>query len=139
MLLPRGFLHVWSPDGSLIAVSSGRTIRGALQTERLELLSLKSGETRTLYEVRDTLNDPSVGDQTWSPDGKGLYFKSHDAMGRASLWYIPISGGRPRLLVRFDDPERPSYRFNFGTDGKRFVFAINDRQSDIWVAEANRK
>jgi dipeptidyl aminopeptidase/acylaminoacyl peptidase len=120
-------------------VATGRTIRGALQAERLELVPVDSGAPTVLYAVRDTINDPSVGDPTWSPDGKGLYFKSHDVNGRASFWYVPVSGGRPRLLVRFDDPDRPSFRFNFGTDGKRFFFAINDRQSDIWVAEVSKK
>ncbi|HEY7566130.1 MAG TPA: protein kinase [Gemmatimonadaceae bacterium] len=137
--LPRGFINVWAPDGRTIAVATGRTIRGALQAERLELVPVDSGAPTVLYAVRDTINDPSVGDPTWSPDGKGLYFKSHDVNGRASFWYVPVSGGRPRLLVRFDDPDRPSFRFNFGTDGKRFFFAINDRQSDIWVAEVSKK
>jgi len=37
--------------------------------------------------------------------------------------------------VRFDDPARPSYRFHWATDGRRFYFTINDRQSDIYVVE----
>ena len=89
--------------------------------------------------MRDTINDPTMGDPTWSDDGKGLYFKSHDVSGRASLWYIPLSGARPTLLVRFDDLKRPSYRFKFGTNGEQFFFAINDRQSDIWIAEVSKK
>jgi hypothetical protein len=37
--------------------------------------------------------------------------------------------------VRFDDPAKPSYFNNGGTDDQRFYFIINDRQSDIYVAE----
>jgi Tol biopolymer transport system component len=136
-LLRRGFLHTWSPDGRAIAVASGRTIRGAFQSERLELVPLDGSEPMVLYAVKDTVHDPLVGDPAWAPDGSRIFIKSHDVEGRASIWSLPVSGGRPRLLVRFDDPERPSARFNFGTDGERFYFTINDRQSDISVAEVN--
>ena len=136
-LLRRGFLHTWSPDGRVIAVASGRTIRGAFQSERLELVPLDGSEPTLIYAVTDTVNDPFVGDPAWDPDGRRIFIKSHDMEGRASIWSLPVSGGRPRLLVRFDDPARPSFRFNFGTDGERFYFAINDRQSDISVAEVS--
>jgi hypothetical protein len=69
------------------------------------------------------------------PTGQALYFKSHDARGRASFWSISVAGGRPRLLARLDDPARASSRFEFASDGKRFYFTVEDRQSDIWVAE----
>lgn len=44
-------------------------------------------------------------------------------------------GGIPRLLVRFDDPTRPSSRAEFATDGKRFYFTVQERESDIWRME----
>jgi Tol biopolymer transport system component len=137
-LLPRGFLHSWSPDGRTIAVATGRTIRGGFQSERLELVPLDRSEPRVLYAVRDTVSDPIVEDATWSPDGKGIYFKSHDPLGAASFWYIPVTGGRPRLLVRFEDPARSSFRANFGTDGSHFYFTINIRRGDVWVAEVSQ-
>ncbi len=55
--------------------------------------------------------------------------------GRASFWSLPTTGGRPRMPVRFDDPTKPSYHPAWVTDGRRFYFTINDRQSDIYVAE----
>jgi RNA polymerase sigma factor (TIGR02999 family) len=133
--LARGFLHAWSPDGTRIAVASGRTIRGTDHAERLELIRPDSGEAVTLYAVADTVNDPIVGDPQWAADGRGIYFKSHDPVGRASIWYQALAGGRPRLLVRFDDLARPSFRPNFTTDGVRFFFTINARESDIWLAD----
>jgi hypothetical protein len=48
---------------------------------------------------------------------------------------VSAEGGRPRLLVRFTDPERQSSRRDFATDGSRLYFAIEDRQSDVFVAE----
>jgi hypothetical protein len=37
--------------------------------------------------------------------------------------------------VRFDDPAWQSSRAFFATDGKRFYFPVEDRESDIYVAE----
>ena len=71
----------------------------------------------------------------WSRDGRTIYFKAADREGRASIWGVTATGYRARLLVRFDDPVRPSYRNQWATDGRRFYFTINDRQSDIYVAQ----
>jgi len=56
-------------------------------------------------------------------------------MGHASIWYQRLTGGRPIMLVRFDDFARQSYRSNFAVGAGRFFFAMNDRQSDVFVAE----
>jgi Tol biopolymer transport system component len=138
-ILPHGFLHWWSPDGKSLVVASGRTIRGSFQSERLEIVPVDSGHPVTVYAVSDTVNDPVIGDPRWSSDGTRIYFKSQDNLDRSSIWSLALPNGRPRLLVRFDDPARPSFRPNFTTEGKRFYFAINDRQSDIWVADIARK
>jgi hypothetical protein len=74
-----------------------------------------------------------------SPDGRTIYFKAFDADGRAEFWSVPASGGSPRLLVRFADAARPSNRPDFSVDARRFYFAIDDRQSDIWIAELVKK
>jgi serine/threonine-protein kinase len=133
--LDHGFGWSWSPDGSLIALTTGRRIRGSQPTERIEVMASDSGAPRTLYAVVDTTRDPVVGRIDFARDGAGLYFKSHDALGRASFWYLPLTGGRPALLVRFDDFSRQSFRSNFAAGAGRFFFTINDRQSDVWVAD----
>jgi hypothetical protein len=48
---------------------------------------------------------------------------------------VNAAGGRPRLLVRFNDLSRPSSRRDFAVDENRLFFAIEDRQSDVFVAE----
>jgi len=58
---------------------------------------------------------PPADDCLWSPDGLSIYYKAHDAQGRASFWSVSSAGGAPRLLVSFDDPERQSRRKDFGT------------------------
>jgi hypothetical protein len=48
---------------------------------------------------------------------------------------MPLSGGVPRLLVRFDDPLRPSFRPEFATDGERLFFTVGSQESDLWVMD----
>ncbi|HWC72362.1 MAG TPA: hypothetical protein VG454_00395, partial [Gemmatimonadales bacterium] len=71
----------------------------------------------------------------WSPDGRTLYCKVHDARGFTSFWSVSAQGGRPRLLLRMDDPAWQSTRNDFATDGKRLFFDVEDRQSDVFVAQ----
>ena len=83
--------------------------------------------------------DPLAELAIYADNGRELYFKSHDEKLRASFWSIPATGGRPRLLVRFEDTDRATNRFDFATDGARFYFTIEDRQSDIWKAEVAKR
>ena len=122
----------WSPDGRLILGS-------ALRTKAVAMMAVAGGEPRILYMPRPGTTDPGAERVEWSPDGRTIYFKSLDAVGKASLWKLSPSGGRPQLLVRFDDPTRPSSRPDFATDGRYFYFTIEDRQSDIAVAEVSKR
>jgi Tol biopolymer transport system component len=125
-----GWRPEWSPDG--------RSIAFVLPADgRIGVAPADSGAQRNVYLPGP--GDPVAELAIYSRSGQELYFKSHDARGRASFWSIPVTGGRPRLLARFDDPARASNRFEFASDGKRFYFTIEDRQSDIWVAEVTRR
>jgi Tol biopolymer transport system component len=125
-----GWRPEWSPDGRSIAfVAPAKGSIGVVPAD--------SGLQRDVYLPGP--GDPLAELAIYSRSGRELYFKSHDARGRASFWSIPATGGRPRLLARFDDPARASNRFEFASDGKRFYFTIEDRQSDIWVAEVARR
>jgi hypothetical protein len=59
--------------------------------------------------------------------------KTFDAGGRAALWALAVDGGAPRLLVRFDEPLRPTRRPEFGVDAKRLYFTLAQSESDVWV------
>ena len=96
-----------------------------------------SGAPRDLYVP--AADGPPAELAIFSADGREVYFKSHDTRGRASFWSIPAAGGAPRLLARFDDPTHASNRFDFASDGRRFYFTVEDRQSDVWVAEVTRR
>jgi hypothetical protein len=75
----------------------------------------------------------------WSADGRTLYYKAYDDRERSSIWSVAVAGGTPRLLIRFDDPMRPSSRREFATDGARLYFTIAEHESDVWVMELLRR
>ncbi|MDB4915478.1 MAG: protein kinase [Gemmatimonadetes bacterium] len=125
--LARGTVPVWSVDGRTIAFSTaGGGIRG---------ISPDSGAMRTLYTPVLTRGDPIAQTVLWSADPNVIYIKGRDAARRGGIWSITLGGGAPRLLLRLDDPAHPSDRPDFATDGKRFFFTIDDRQSDVWIAK----
>ncbi len=117
----------WSPDGTQLIVT---TPEGDIVT-----VVASSGAADTIYLPRVGTLDPLAETAAWGPDGRSIWLKSHDDEGNAALWSLTGRGAEPKLLVRFDDPTRPSYRVEWATDGTRIFFALNDRQSDVWVAD----
>jgi Tol biopolymer transport system component len=113
----------WSPDGRAIVY---------VHDAALWLIAPEGGPPHRLLASRDSTDGftPLLG--VWSPDGRTIYYKALDTLGRATLWSVPAGGGAPTLLVRFDDPARSSPRAEFTTDGKRFFFTIPEREGDIW-------
>ncbi len=117
-----GSLGRWSPDGRLIAHRS----RGAIW-----VIPPEGGDARRLIQ-----HPPGpLGGVAWSADGSGVYYRAFDADGYDGIWSIPVRGGSPRLLVRFDDPSRPAGRQEGGPGAGRFFFTISSRESDIWVTQ----
>jgi tricorn protease-like protein len=116
----------WSPDGRFIAYIS---------SSRLRVVPAEGGDPRTIVESKDSSILPSPVYSRWSKDGRTVYYKAYNAEGEASFWSVPVSGGKPELLVRFDDPSRLSTRSEFATDGERFYFTLANYESDIWVGE----
>jgi Tol biopolymer transport system component len=92
-----------------------------------------------VYKPIDGSSDPRGECPLFSADGTTLYFKSHDARGVSSIWSVPVAGGRPRLLVRFDVLTRQSNWPELSTDGKRFYFTLDDSQSDLYVVSLNKR
>jgi hypothetical protein len=104
----------------------------------LLVVSTDSGPPRTLIDASVTGN--LRAEQTeWSADGRTIYFKSHDERSNGSFWSIPASGGTPTLLVRVDDPARPSYRPDWALRNNRLYFTIDQRESDVWVIEIPKR
>ena len=116
----------WSPGGDAIVY---------LRNTGLWVISPRGGAPRLLVDTSDPAIRPAPLLAQWAPDGRTIYYKALDAEGHASIWSIPAEGGKSKLLVRFDDPTRPSSRAEFATDGKRLYFTVSERESDIWQME----
>jgi Tol biopolymer transport system component len=116
----------WSPDGSLIAYISGNSLKVILPD---------NGDPRVLVSSQDPAILPTPRFPEWSADGRVVYYKARDAEGYSSFWSVPALGGKPKLLVRFDNPSRKSIRPEFATDGSRLFFTLTENKSDIWVMD----
>jgi Tol biopolymer transport system component/DNA-binding SARP family transcriptional activator len=121
-----GWAGRWAPDGHAIVYC---------RSDGLWLISPQGTGARHLLVAGDSGGQPAPELALWSPDGGTIYYKAFDQAGRSSLWSMPAAGGAPRLLVRFDDPSRPSTRPEFATDGTNLYFTIGARQSDVWAME----
>ena len=117
----------WSPDGKSVFAVVGRS---------LVLASVDSGADRILYTPGP--NDPTPETAMFSSDGRSVYFKSHDAAGHAMFSVVPATGGQARVIVRFPDLLRPSSRQGFGMSATKFYFPVEDRQSNVWIADLTR-
>ena len=110
-----GNLPKWSPDGAFIAFTTGSDV---------SVVPAEGGEVRILAKAVGYSN------QAWSSDAQTVYYKPG-----SSIWSVPASGGDPKLLVRFDDPERRSIRYEWAVGAGRFFFTLTEHESDIWVME----
>jgi Tol biopolymer transport system component len=115
-----------SPDGKFIAFSSA----GAVM-----VMSATGDSARALVPRKEHSADPRAVYVDWSDDSRTVYYLAVDPAEQTSVWAVPVAGGEPRLMVRFDDPTREWHRFGFAARHGRFWFTVGDRQSDVWAAE----
>ena len=119
----------WSPDGRAIV---------HCRPDGLWLVAPDGSSPRRLVAGGDSLR-PGPELAHWSRDGRTIYYKAFDTAGRSSFWAVSAAGGAPRLIIRFDDPARPSSRAEFATDGVRLYFTVGSRQSDVWTMALRRR
>ena len=129
--LASGYWPDWSPDDRWL-VFSHQQLGGAVG-----IIPVDSGPERVVLDPARA--GPRAELPSWSADGRTIYFKSHDGRGIASIWAIPFAAGPPKLLVRFDDPNHPSYRPEVTVGGGRIYFTIDDRQADVYVMDVIRR
>ena len=86
---------VFSPDGTLLAVSAQR--RPGFESDRwyIDLYNLATGSKRTLFESPDI----SVEEFTFSSNGRSIFFTASEK-GTLNLYVIPVSGGAPKLVTK---------------------------------------
>ena len=122
-----GGSHTWSPDGSLLAYTSG----GALHVVRTG-----SSEPVTVAEGLAGIRSPS-----WSPDGSSLAFYSVET-GFQDIWVVPADGsGEPRPLTD-GAAEGDDGRFApaWSPDGTRIAYISNEADwwhDDVWLVDVD--
>ncbi len=119
-----------SPDGRLIAFCVAGQLR---------VINPDGTGEQVVVDVRAGDDQPEPAYPVWSRDSQTIYYKAYDRDRHSSIWSVPITGGKPRLLVRFDDPSRRSLRREFATDGQRFYFTVARDESDVWAMELLKK
>ena len=120
----------WSPDGKSISY-----VAAPADGEPGVVMVMPAGGGPARQVFTPGNGAPLVSHAIWAPDGRTLYLKVHDARGLTSFWSVDAHGGRPRELLRLADPEWQSVRNDFATNGKRLFFDVEDRQSDVFVAD----
>jgi hypothetical protein len=70
-----------------------------------------------------------------SPDGRNIVIKPVLPNGVPGVYLMPATGGRARLIVRFDRPELGHLRWTGSLGARMFYEIVEDRQSDVFVAE----
>jgi len=126
--LPYGEFVRGSPDGAAICYTE--------PTRGLNVLDLASGDARLLVRSDRVRDGPQYC--AWGPDSRTIYYLS-SGPPRWSIWSIPARGGRPTMLVDFDDPTRTHTRYGFTTDGRRFYLTLGSHESDVWVMELEER
>ncbi len=98
------------------------------------MIPVDSGEVRILLDPGSG-DTPGVEQSCWSRDSRTIYVAGHHANGTAGIWAVPLAGGTPSLLVRFDESGNRFHRPNLDCDDKRFYMIVEERQSDVTVVE----
>ena len=62
-----------------------------------------------------------------------IYFRAFQPDGNEGLYEIPVAGGRPRSVVRFDDPSRPVFDGAQPVGNGRIYLVLSEMESDIYV------
>lgn len=118
----------WSPNKPILACTE--------RFGRLVLIDPRGDSLRVLVDSGGS-SVPFLP-AGWSSDGSTIYYLGADSLG-TTIQAVPVIGGRPRVVMRFDEPTRPWHRYGFRVFRDRFYFTVGDRQSDIWVAELSKQ
>ncbi|HEX5385700.1 MAG TPA: protein kinase [Gemmatimonadales bacterium] len=135
-LYDRSGFATWSADGRslLLNADPGLTL---FKAARATIVPVDGGSPVPVQTQFDsTAITVNAG---WWENGRTLGLLPILPTGAAGFWLQPV-GGRARLAVRFDDPTREiANRGNWAADGKNVYVLVEDRESDIYVADVGAR
>jgi eukaryotic-like serine/threonine-protein kinase len=120
----------FSPDGRWLAFGSA-----PVGPRRLFVMPVDSGAPRSPVDSGGA-PPPDVTFPQFSLDGREILFAGEDASGMPGVWSVPWpAGGRPQLVLRFDDPVRRPYKPYWTIGRDRLFVLLQESESDVWVVE----
>jgi eukaryotic-like serine/threonine-protein kinase len=119
----------WSPDGRWISF---------VAPEGVSVVEVGSNQpARLLYAWRD---DVYPGSWTaWSTDSRTIFLARSDSLGLFRIVAIPLDGRRVTTVAYPDIPARQFHRHGIAASRDRLFFPLIERNSDVWVAEIERR
>ena len=120
----------WSSDGRWIAFAD--------PDGHIRVVSPEGGKSRVVAGP-ETVAGRRFRRPLWIVGEPVLLARAESPGGQGGIWIVPIDGGSPRELVKFDDPARPVYRDDFASDGDRIFFTISELSSSLWSAPLTRQ
>ena len=94
--------------------------------------STVDGRLRTL--VAPPALEEAAGNPIWSGDRRSVLL-SFWRNGGSQVYEVPLAGGSPRELVRFDGPVERSGKGIMVERGGQLYFTLGENESDLWVVE----
>jgi dipeptidyl aminopeptidase/acylaminoacyl peptidase len=123
----------WSPDGSLIAFSSNRTVDPD-RNENTDIYTIEAKPGAAMKKITTWAGED--GHPQWSPDGKYIAYlqsSTNEAFNMYGVFYlavIPKEGGEPKLINKPTD--RPVRNQRWSSDSKSIsVLMEDDRQCNV--------
>jgi len=119
----------WSTDGRWIAFADPEG--------HIRIVAPNGGKARVIAGP-ESANGQRLRRPLWVLGEPALLARAEAPGGLGGIWIVPMDGGTPRELVKFDDPARPVYRDDFASDGERVFFTIAELSSSLWSAPLTR-